>query len=83
MKLYGQEYKIRGANKKYHFLDDLDALYEKLKKTCIKDLADELGVGSGSIRYRVEKYFPDEWKKNIKRKRKKHKKNVQKKITLQ
>lgn len=83
MKIHGVEHKLRGSNKKYTFLDDLDALYALLQKKCIKDLADELGVGSGSIRYRVEQYFPEEWKRKIKRKRKPHKKNVKKKILLQ
>lgn len=83
MKIHGKDYKIRGANKKYPFLDDLDYLYSLLKEKCVKDLADELGVGSGCISYRIDKYFPEEWKKNIKRKRRKHKKNVKKKILLQ
>jgi hypothetical protein len=66
----------RGSYSKHSFLNDLDQLYADLKTTCIADLAkkytDKYGVPvySGSIRYQVEKYFPEEWIRNILYKRK-------------
>lgn len=76
MKINGEEaITPRGANKKYHQLDDLDLLYELLQKKCIADVAKDLDVPPESIRYRVIHYFPEEWEANIKRKRRPHTKN--------
>ena len=61
MKLQGQIIQKRGSNKKYPFLDDLDALYEALKEKSIGELAREWNVPQNSIRTRVMNHFPDEW----------------------
>ncbi len=75
MKLQGKEFSPRRANHKWFQLDDLDNLYKLLLEKCQSDVAKELGVPQNSIRYRFEKYFPEEWKENINRKRKPHTKN--------
>ena len=73
MKLKGKEFSTRGSNKEYYELDDLDWLYSLLRKKCITDVAKDLGVPQNSIRWRVFKYFPEEWLNNIVRKRRYHK----------
>lgn len=73
MKLKGQEYKLRGANKKYQELDDLDSLFELLKTMSITQASKHLGVPQNSIRYRVFRYFPQEWIDQIVKERKYHK----------
>lgn len=65
MKLNGQELNPRKANKKYHFLDDLDWLYEQLKTMSMQAFAKLHGVPHNSLRHRVLKYFTEEMKANI------------------
>ncbi len=72
MKQNGNEFFLRGSNKKYHFLDDLDYLYSELQVISIGDLAKKLKVPYNSIRYRVRRYFPKEWLDNIVKDRKYH-----------
>jgi hypothetical protein len=69
VKIHGIQHSLRGANKKYYQLDDMDELYEKLQLLSIGALAKELGVPQNSIRHRVMKYFPPEWIANIKKDR--------------
>lgn len=81
MKMNGKEIKVRGSNKFYTELDDLDWLFEQLKVKSMAQLADELKIPYTSrnvIRHRVEKYFPQEWKDQIKRERKPHTKSRKK-----
>ena len=67
MKIFmGKEIQTRGSNKIYEVLDNLDALYEELKKKYRDDLARELGVPYNSLNYIIRKYFPKEWIDNIK-----------------
>lgn len=67
MKIFmGKEIQTRGSNKRYEVLDNLDALYEELKKKYRDDLARELGVPYNSLNYIIRKYFPKEWIDNIK-----------------
>lgn len=73
MKIHGIDLKLRGANKLYPQLDDLDSLFEKLKNKSIGKLAKELDVPQNSIRYRVFKYFPAEWIACIRKDRRYHK----------
>lgn len=77
MKIHGKDIPVRGSNKRYTQLDDLDWLYEQLQEMSMAELADKMGIEYKSrnvIRHRVEKYFPLEWKLNIVRERKQHKK---------
>jgi hypothetical protein len=72
--IQGQEIKTR-ASSLYPQLDNLDWLYRQLLERSMAELADDLGIPHNSrnvVRYRVEKYFPEEWKDNIKRERKRH-----------
>lgn len=69
-KIDGQWYKMRGSNHKYTVLDDLDFLFERLKIKSRDELAKELGVPYNSLNYRIQRYFPEEWIKQIKIKRK-------------
>ena len=73
MKINGQQLSLRGSNKKYHALDDLDELFAKLKDKSMAQLSKELGVPANSIRHRVVTYFPQEWIDEIQRERKFHK----------
>jgi hypothetical protein len=70
MKIHGKELKTRGSNHKFYQLDDLDHLFELLKKKSVGKLSQELGVPSNSIRHRIMKYFPSEWREKIKVERK-------------
>lgn len=70
MKINGQDIVTRPSNKLYHQLDDLDWLFEELKKKTISELAKELDLPQNSVRFRVMQYFPDDWKKQIKKSRK-------------
>ncbi len=76
MKFQGVNYQLRGSNKKYPQLDDLDLLFEELKKKSITKLAKELGVPQNSIRYRVFRYFPAEWLKVVRRDRRYHSRKI-------
>lgn len=74
----------RGSNKKYLELDDVDMLYERVRKDgenpiCITDLAKELGVPQNSIRHRLRSILADDQWKNVYHKRARHKRRVTKK----
>ena len=73
--------------KLYPFLDNLDWLKEQLQKKTIMQLAEELSLATGKdkqslhgcITFRVNRWFSDEEKKNVKRGRKPNlKKNSEK-----
>lgn len=70
--LFGSKLDVRGSNKKYPELDDLDTLYNKLLTMSIGQLSKELGVPYNSIRHRVHKYFTQEMLDKICRQRKFH-----------
>jgi hypothetical protein len=69
------------ANRKYEMLADTEALFEKLKKMSMmqlaKELSAQLGVDkqtlAGSIRYKVQRDFTAEMKLRIKKERSFHK----------
>jgi len=69
----GNEFRIRGSNKKYHQLDNLDQLHEDLIRESIDEYSKRTGIPYNCIAYIVKKYFPQEWLDdiaiNIKRKR--------------
>lgn len=76
----GKEVPRRGSNKKYPELDDVDALYERVRKDqddpiCITDLARELGVPQNSIRHRLL-LLSEEKRDNFYMKRKPHRRKV-------
>jgi hypothetical protein len=73
VKINGKEIKLRGSNKLYHQLDDLDKLFEMLKEKSIGALSKELGIPQNCIRYRVFSYFPEEWIAQVKKDRRYHK----------
>ena len=73
-KINGQWIQVRGSNKKYPILDDLDALFEMLKVKTKMQVAKELGVPFGSLNYIINKYFPEEWLKLIRIQRRPHRK---------
>lgn len=78
MKINGKEIPVRGSNKKYRFLDDLDWLYSELLYLSMAEFCEKYNIDYNSrnvVRHRVEKYFPEEWKAKIKRERKRHKKS--------
>lgn len=74
MKIHGQFYKLRGSNKKYTQLDDLDKLYQELQEICVEDYAKKYGIPANSIMYRVKRYFPADWIAKIVKKRRFHQK---------
>lgn len=79
----------RGANKKYPELDDIDKLYDRVRRdqdhpVCITDLAKELGVPQNSIRHRLidSGLLSEEKIKNIYMKRRAHKRRTKSKLIV-
>lgn len=72
----GQEFRVRGSNKKYLQLDDLDHLKELLRINCPADVAKLLEVPANSVMFTIDRYFTEEEKDNIAWKRKRHKNNL-------
>jgi len=68
----GQSFTVKSPNSKYAELDDLDNLYKLLQETSIGQLAKKMGIPQNSIRYRVFRYFPAEWIRNIVKERAYH-----------
>lgn len=81
MKIFGSEIKVRGSNKEYTVLDDLDNLYQELLTQSMAQVARKYNVPANSIRHRVHKYFLPEMLENIKRQRRFHKNGKIGKIT--
>lgn len=73
-KLDGKYIRPRGSNKKYEQLNDLDALFEMLKRDCPADVARQLGVPYNSVRHLIVTYFADK-QQEIAWKRARHTKN--------
>ncbi len=71
--LKGQIIHTRGSNKLYEHIDNLDDLYVTLQKMSMAQAAKFYKVPPNSIRHRVEKYFPQEWKDTICYQREPHK----------
>ena len=82
VKLFGNEWKPRGSNKKYPELDDLDQLYDELLHNSMAQVAKNKGVPPNSIRHRVHKYFTQEMKDKIARQRRFHTKSAGIKVEL-
>ena len=72
-KINGEWITLRGSNKKYPQLDDLDWLYAQLQNKTRVELAKEFNLPYGSINYQL-RYFPEDWMKNIKIQRRPHRK---------
>lgn len=73
MKREGIYYRLRGSNKKYPELDDLDKLFEALKTMCVEDYARKYGYPPQSVRWRL-RYFKPEWLEQIVYKKVPHRK---------
>lgn len=72
-KINGEFILVRGSNKKYPILDDLDALFEILKVKTRVQAAKELNVPYGSLNYQL-RYFSADWMSQIRIQRKPHRK---------
>lgn len=69
----GKDFIPRGSNRRYEQLNDLDALYERLKAKSPADVARDLCVPYNSIRFLIDKYFTVEEQMMIRWARRPHK----------
>lgn len=75
MKQFGKEFFLRGSNKKYKDLDDLDWLFEQLQIMSIGQFCKKFNYPYNSVRYRVRRYFTEDQLALIKKDRAFHQKN--------
>ena len=68
----GKKFAVRGSNKLYTQLNDLDFIFNELKSKCPADLAKELDVPYNSLRYIIVTYFTEEEQEQIAWKRRRH-----------